>query len=1119
MNAEFVHLHTHSEYSMLDGMSKIEDLIRLCDKYKMPALALTEHGNMFSAVPFYKAVEEHNKTSEHKIKPIIGCEFYIAPGSLHDKDSQEFQREYHHILLICENEIGYKNICQLATISYLEGYHKKPRIDMEVLAKYNEGLILGTACLSSRLSRALLNDNEEVAKETLNDFIDIFGRDRIFVEVMYHGLSDEDKINPKIIELSKKYGLLTVATQDSHYTFPDDFDAHEVLLCIQTLNTLSNKNRMKFGSSLFYFRTPEEMYETFKDYPEFCRNSLKIAERCEFSVIKPQKLIPKFKPEDGSDSKTFLRKLVYDVLEKKFGKKPPERYKQQVEYELKVIEDLEFVDYFLVVWDLINFAKVNGIIVGPGRGSAAGSLVAYLLGITNIDPIKYNLLFERFLNPDRKSMPDIDSDFEDVRRSEIIKYAISKYGEGNVSQIATYNRLQARNVIRDVARVLGVSHQSIDPIAKMIPKGKVTLNQAIEMVPELRKAIQQDSTLQRVWNFACKLEGTIKTSGTHAAGIVISDKPIVEVVALYKEKNSEFPSTQAEKDCVEYLGLLKMDILGLKTLTVIKEALSLIKKHKRVDLDIENIPLDDKKTFELIQSGNTLGVFQLESAGMRNTAVRMKVQSFEELSALIALYRPGPMKFIDTFIENKFHPERITYWHPILEPIVKETYGIPIYQEQVMQIAQKCAGFTLPQADILRAGISKKKWKVIEEMKILFVEGCKKQGIDQNLALQIYENIQEFGNYGFNKSHSVAYAMLSYKTAYLKANYPEEFMCALLTSEIGNTDKTAEYIQETKRMGIKILPPDINKSGVGYTLEKGAIRFALAPIKNVGVGICEAIVNERKNNGPFKNFFEFCTRVGPKYLNRRVLESLIKAGVFDLLGISRKQALDLLEKALSEAQLIYKEKLSNQISLFSEKEEISYMSTRFTVENPNDEFPLLDKLSKEKEVLGLYISGHPLEPYKQLIDIWTAPKHIIEKCREGEELIIGGVVSAIKEHTTERGKMAFVKFESLKDAYEVTFFTDTYEKNKNLIYVGNVLFLITRASTRNNQRSLIAKEIINPNQLIKFSKALHIKIDSTTPVETIENLLNLIVKNLGKCGVYFHYVDNNCEREFVVQAH
>lgn len=1119
MKAEFVHLHTHSEYSMLDGMSKIDDLLRLCDKYQMPALALTEHGNMFSAVPFYKAVEEHNKTSEHKIKPIIGCEFYIAPKSRYDKDSQEFQREYHHILLLCENEKGYKNICKLATIAYFEGYHKKPRIDLEVLAKYNEGLILGTACLSSRLSRALLNDNEKVAKETLDNYIDIFGRDRIFVEIMYHGLTDEDKINPKIIELSKKYGLTAVATQDSHYTFPDDFEAHEVLLCIQTQNTLNNENRMRFGSTQFYFRSPDEMYEIFKDYPEFCKNSLKIAERCEFNVIKPQKLIPKFKPEDGSDSKTFLRKLVYESLEKKFGKNPPDRYKEQAEYELRVIENLEFVDYFLVVWDLVNFAKVNGIMVGPGRGSAAGSLVAYLLGITNIDPIKYNLLFERFLNPDRKSMPDIDSDFEDLRRTEIIEYAISKYGEQNVSQIATYNRLQARNVIRDVARALGVSHQNIDPIAKMIPKGKITLSQAIEMVPELRDAVQKDPTLRRIWDFALKLEGTIKTSGTHAAGIVISDKPIVEVVALYKEKNSEFPSTQAEKDCVEYLGLLKMDILGLKTLTVIKETLSLIKKHKKVELDIDAIPLDDKKTFELIQSGNTLGVFQLESGGMRNTAVRMKVQSFEELSALIALYRPGPMKFIDTFIENKFHPERISYWHPILEPIVKETYGIPIYQEQVMQIAQKCAGFTLSQADILRAGISKKKWKVIEEMKIPFIEGCKRQGIDEKLALQIYENIQEFGNYGFNKSHSVAYAMLSYKTAYLKANYPEEFMCALLTSEIGNIDKTAEYIQETKRMGIKILPPDINKSEIVYSLEKGAIRFALAPIKNVGIGVCEAIVNERRKNGPFRNFLDFCVRVGPKSLNKRVLESLIKAGVFDSFGVSRKQTLELVEKALQEAQRAYKEKNSNQISLFAEEDKALYSPPEITVENPNDEMPLLEKLSKEKEVIGLYISGHPLESFQKLIDIWTAPKSIIEKSREGDELIIGGIVSAIKEHHTDKGKMAFVKLESLKDIYEATFFVDTYEKNKNLIYEGNVLFVLTRISFRNNQRGFIAKEIISPNQLIKYSRALHIKIDPDTTSKAIEELLSLIVKHLGRCGVYLHYLDNTSNREFIVQAH
>ncbi len=1121
MKSEFVHLHTHSEYSMLDGMSKIEDLIKLCDEYKMPALALTEHGNMFSAIPFYRAVNEHNEAKEHKIKPIIGCEFYIAPNSRWDKESTEFNKEYHHILLLCANSTGYKNMCRLSTISFLEGQYKKPRIDMEVLAKYNEGLILGTACLSGRFAKALLANDEELAKETLNSYIEIFGKDRIFVEIMYHGLADEDKINPKVIEISKKYGLLTVATQDSHYTYSDDFDAHEVLLCIQTNKIIDDENRMRFGSEQFYFRSPEEMYAVFKDYPEFCKNSLKVAEQCEFEVIKPQKLIPKYKPEDGSDSKTYLRKLVYKGLEEKFGKNPPDRYREQMEYELKVIEDLDFVDYFLVVWDLINFAKNKGIFVGPGRGSAAGSLVAYLLGITNIDPIKYNLLFERFLNPDRRSMPDIDNDFEDTRRIEVIEYAISKYGAENVSQIATFNRMKARNVIRDVARVLGITVKEIDPIAKMIPQGKVTLSQAIEMVPELKEVVEREERIKRVWNYALKLEGTVKTSGTHAAGIVISDKPIVETVALYKEKNSEFVSTQAEKDCVEYLGLLKMDLLGLKTLTLIKECVSLVKKHRGISIDIDKISLEDKKTFELIQSGQTKGVFQLESAGMRQTAIRMKVQSFEEISALIALYRPGPMKFIDTFIENKFHPERITYWHPMLEPIVKETYGIPIYQEQVMQIAQKCAGFSLSQADILRAGMSKKKYKVIEEMKPLFVEGCKKRGIDEGLAIQIYENIQEFANYGFNKSHSVAYAMLSYKTAYLKANYPEEFMCALLTSEIGNTDKTIEYIEEAKRLGIKILPPDINKSGVLYSLEKGGIRFALTAIKNLGVTVCEAIVEERKKNGPYKSFFDFCRRLGPKHLNKRVIEYLVKAGAFDSFGISRKITFESIDKAMEERQKFCRIGNENleEVSLFGAEERVFYNFEELKVENPVEEWDLTEKLSNEKDALGLYISGHPLEPYKNIVEVWTAPNYVIENSREGEEIIVGGIVSEMKKHMGNKGPVYFVKFDSLKNSYEVTFFQDVYDKYKDLLYNGNVVFLLARVSIRNNKAALSAREIIHPDQLIQFSKIFHVKLTPGTSQKTIDRLLDIFTKHLGKCPVYFHYEDVASGKEFLIRAH
>ncbi len=1122
MSAEFVHLHTHSEYSMLDGMSKIEDLIKLCVEYKMPALALTEHGNMFSAVPFSIAVEKHNKDNEYKIKPIIGCEFYIAPRSRTDKEFVEFGKEYHHIILLCTKNIGYKNLCKLSTISFMEGYYKKPRIDMEVLAKYNEGLILGTACLSGRFARALLEDDEETAKKTLDSYIDIFGKDRIFVEIMYHGLPDEDKINPKIIEISKKYGLLTVATQDSHYTYPSDFDAHEILLCIQTNKKITDENRMRFGSEQFYFRSPEEMYTVFKDYPEFCKNTLKIAEQCEFMVIQKEHLVPEFKPEDGSDSTTYLRKLVYKGLEKRFGKNPPQKYIERMEYELKTIEYFKFEDYFLVVWDLVNFAKSRGIYVGPGRGSAAGSLVAYLLEITDVDPIKYDLLFERFLNPNRKKMPDIDTDFEDTRREEIIEYAISKYGVENVSQIATFNRMKAKNVLRDVARVLGLSVSEIDPVAKEIKQGH-TLSQALQSSTELRNMVEGNPRIKKVWEYALKLEGTIKTSGTHAAGIVISKKPIVETVALYREKNSDFNATQAEKDCVEHLGLLKMDILGLKTLTVIKECLALIKKHKRITLDIKNIPLDDKKTFELIQKGHTMGVFQLESQGMRETAVRLKAQSFEEISALIALYRPGPLNFINTFVEYKFHPERITYWHPMIEPVVKETYGIPIYQEQIMQIAQKCAGFSLAEADILREGMSKKREGIIREMKPLFIEGCKKQGIDENLALQIFENIQNFAKYGFNKSHSVAYTMLSYRTAYLKAHYPEEFMCALLTSEIGNTDKTMAYVEEAKRMGIKILPPDINKSAVVYTLERGNIRFALLAIRNLGQSVCEAIVGERQKNGPYKDFFDFCRRLDSKYLNKRVLENLVKAGAFDSFGVSRKKTFECIEIAMEEKQKFQRVKNEGfeTASLFGAEEEKSFYTYKeVKIENPEEEWSLSEKLSNEKDALGFYLSGHPLEPFKQVVDVWTAPNSLINKSREGDELIVGGIITFIKKATDKNNKeIVFVRFDSLKNSYEVTFFNNTYEKYKDLLYMENVLFLLTRVSMRNNTPGLIAREIVSPEQLIHFARTFHVKINPTVSGQTIDSILRIFAKHLGKCQVFFHYDDIYSGREFVIQVH
>lgn len=1119
MSKEFVHLHTHSEYSILDGMSKIGDLIRLCKKHRMPALALTEHGNMFSAVPFYKTINKMKSESDFQVKPIIGAELYIAPESRMDKKAKEFDRSYYHLLLLCENEIGYRNLCQLVSAGYTEGFYIKPRIDMELLSQYHEGLIVSSACISSRIAKALYYDKDNIARDTLNSLIDIFGKDHVFLEIMYHSLKDEDKINAGIIQLSKDYDLPLIATQDSHYTSPEDAKAHEVLLCIQSQTTMMDEKRWRFGSNEFYFRSPEEMYELFKDYPEACLNTLRVAEMCRGDIIKKQNLIPKYIPEDNSDASTFLKKIVKEGFKKRFGEKIPPGYRERAEYELSIIEKLKFVDYFLVVWDIVHFAKTHGIPVGPGRGSAAGSLVAYLLEITDIDPIRYQLLFERFLNPERTTMPDIDIDFADDRREEVVRYAIQKYGQENVSQIATFQRSLARNVVRDVGRVLGISYGEVDQIAKLIPQGKHTLTEAMEMEPELKKRIESEPNFRELWELALKLEGTIRNSGTHAAGIVICDKPITDYIAIFRDKNSEFPSTQAEKECVEDLGLLKMDLLGLKTLSVVNNTLKLIKKHRGIDLNINEIPLDDKKAFEMLQKGETLGVFQLESEGMRNVAIRLKVQYFEEISALIALYRPGPMRYIDVFIENKFNPKKLKYWHPMLEPILKETYGIPIYQEQVMQIAQHCAGFSLPEADMLRQGMSKKKANIVEAKRLPFIEGCVKKGIDRQTAEQIFRNIEDFANYGFNKSHSVAYAFLCYQTAYLKSNYPEEYMCALLTSEVDNLDKISLYIRECKRMGIPVLPPDVNKSDVFFSIEDKSIRFGLSVIKNVGMGVCELIVSEREKNGPYKDIFDFCCRLNPRQINKRVLENLIKAGAMDSFGLNRQSLFEMIPKAIEEGHLVSKERSSGQISLFGEMPITSLNSNISKNIAKKNEWTLLQKLSYEKEVIGIYISGHPLEQYENILKIWATPKDVAERKNEGEDIIIGGIISTIKYHNAAKGRMAFVKIENTEHEYEVTCFSDIYEKSKDLIQEGNIVLILARVNYRNSQRGYVARIIIPPDECMTFARSFHVRVYPTLSDIDYDKMMDVFSYNAGDCEVFFHYQDELKQREIIIQAY
>ncbi|HNR32382.1 MAG TPA: DNA polymerase III subunit alpha, partial [Candidatus Hydrogenedentes bacterium] len=831
MSAGFVHLHLHSEYSVLDGACKIEKVLDRCVEFGMRSCALTDHAALFGAIDFFQEARKRG------IKPIIGCELYVSPTDRFDRSFRSAGTACNHLLVLCENETGYYNLCKLSTAGYLEGFHYKPRVDDALLAKHHEGLIATSSCLAGRIPQALNNDDIDAANAHIRNYVEIFGRDNFLIEIMDHGMPEEEKINPMLAELAERHGLMMIASNDCHYIDKADAEAHEALLCIQTGSTLETESRFKFPTSEFHFRSPDEMREKFKRWPEAVANTVKVAERCNLELPLGKRLIPKFTPPEGVTRERYLRDLAHKGLVERFGETPDPALVERLDFELSVIERMGFVDYFLVVWDLIKYARERGIPVGPGRGSGAGSLAAYALRITNIDPIRYKLLFERFLNPDRVSMPDFDIDFCYERRGEMIEYARAQYGPDNVSQIITFNRMLAKQAIRNVGRVMGMPYGDVDRIAKLVPDElKITLEKSMEKEPELRALADGDPQVARLWRLATRLEGTVSSLSTHAAGVVICDQPLTEHVPLFKASGSDTVATQFEMSGVEQTGLLKMDFLGLRTLTVVHEAVRLVHENRGITIQIDELEPNDPKTYALLRSGRTTGIFQLESSGMRELTKRIGLESLEEITALVALYRPGPMQHIDVYIQNKFHPENIRYDHPALEPILRETYGIALYQEQVMQIVQALAGYSLAEADILRRVMSKKKPEEMAEQRSRFTEGCQRQRLDEELTSGLFDKIETFAGYGFNKSHSVCYAFVAYQTAYLKANYPVEFMCALLTSERGNLDKIALYVDECRRMDIEVLPPDVNKSETMFSVEGDAIRFGMGAVKNVGEG-------------------------------------------------------------------------------------------------------------------------------------------------------------------------------------------------------------------------------------------------------------------------------------------
>ncbi len=1021
-HSDFVHLHIHTQYSLLDGACRLDRLVNKAVEFKLPALAITDHGNLYGVVKFYDSCIKRG------VKPIIGCEVYLAPDSRFNREYRSVGESNYHLILLAKDEEGYKNLVKLVSLAHLEGFYYKPRIDKEILSKYSKGLIGSSACLKGEIPSSIAKGDINKAYKYADEYLNIFGKGNFYLEIMDNGLEEQKKVNRGLIKISKDLDIPLIATNDVHYLERNEAFAHEVLLSIQTQTTLNDPKRFKFGSDTFYFRSPEEMHNIFKEIPEALKNTLEVAQKCNLTFDFSTIYLPKFPLPDGVSENGYLKDLCYENVKKRYSPVSKEVY-ERLEYELSVIRKTGFSSYFLIVWDLIKYAKENDIPVGPGRGSAAGSIVSYALGITDIDPLRYNLIFERFLNPQRINMPDIDMDFCYEKRPLVIEYAARRYGKDNVAQIITFGTMLARAVIRDVGRVMNFSYSDVDKIAKMIPASAgnrhIDLKEALRINPDLKEIYDSKPDIKRLIDVAMQLEGLSRHASTHAAGVVISDRPLIERIPLVRGSDGEIV-TGFDMESVEKTGLLKMDFLGLKTLTVINEAVKIIRRTHDLDIKINEIPLDDKKTFNLLQMSETIGVFQLESRGMRDLLKKIIPEKFEDLIAVLALYRPGPLGsgMVDDYIDRKHGKKTVTYVHPKLEPILKETYGIILYQEQTMQIVSALAGFSLSQADLLRKAIGKKIPEIMQEQRSIFVEGCRKNKIDSKTADGIFDLIEYFSGYGFNKSHSTAYAMISYRTAYLKSNFGVEFMAALLTSERNNTDKIVEYVNEANRMGIKVLPPDINESFTNFTVTSdGNIRFGLMAIKNIGKAALESIIEVRKK-GKFADFFSFFERVDSRTVNKKVVESLIKSGAMDSMGLKRAQMAAMLDKMLEKVSK--KPKVSpDQFLLFKSK-------PRKEKVPEIEEWPMSEILSFEKKLLGMYVSSHPLKAYSKLINFLNV-KSISSFYDNAltHDVVVFGVIEKVKLVTTRKKneRMAILKIGDQTSSIEAFVFPRSYEAN------------------------------------------------------------------------------------------
>ena len=1113
----FTHLHVHTEFSLLDGSSKIKEITKRAKELGMDSLAITDHGVMYGAIDFYRAALANG------IKPIIGCEVYVAPGSRFDKEANAGEDRYYHLILLAENNKGYANLCKIVSKGFVDGFYYKPRVDYEVLREFHEGIICLSACLAGEVQRFLARGDYQAGKEAALRYLDIFGKDNYFLELQDRGIPEQKTVNQQLLRLSDELGVDLVCTNDVHYTYADDVEAHDILLCIQTGKKKSDEDRMRYEGGQYYLKSPEEMADLFKYAPQALENTEKIAKRCnvtfEFGVTK----IPSFPVPKGYTSWTYLKELCENGLHKRYpafkGEKDEncklsrEELEDRLNYELNTIKSMGYIEYFLIVWDFIHFAKSSGIAVGPGRGSAAGSIVSYCLEITDIEPMRYNLIFERFLNPERVSMPDIDVDFCIERRQEVIDYVGRKYGKDHVAQIVTFGTLKAKGVIRDVARVLDMPYAQADAIAKMIPNDlHMTLDIALKQSKELRDLYEGDSDVKYLIDMSKRLEGLPRHASMHAAGVVICGKPVDEYVPLSRASDGSI-TTQYIMTTLEELGLLKMDFLGLRNLTVIQNALRFIKKNRGLDIDLNKIDYSDKNVLHYIGTGNTEGIFQLESSGMKSFMKELKPESLEDIIAGISLYRPGPMDFIPKYIEGKNNADSVTYDCPQLESILEPTYGCIVYQEQVMQIVRDLAGFSLGRSDLLRRAMSKKKADVMAKERKVFVygdepeniKGCVNNGISESIANKIYDEMTDFAQYAFNKSHAAAYAVVTYQTAYLKYYYTAEFMAAMLSSVMDMTDKVAEYVYSCRSMGIKILPPDINEGESGFSAKGDSIRYGLTAIKNVGKAVIDNIVAEREARGIYKDLEDFISRTAPLGVNKRAIENFIKAGAFDSFGATRKQMMMVYVQIVDSVNQDKKDTMQGQMSLFDIADEDQKKNYKMQMPNVG-EYDNDQKLEFEKEVIGIYASGHPLsdmeEKWKRVITNMSLDFAVPEegesyKIKDKSRVTVGGIITTVTRKFTKRGEqMAFLTLEDLVGTVEIVVFPREFDKYREILMEGRKIFITGEADIQENAPGKVkASEI---KEFVQVPSELWIAFkDKEAYIAGEQKLISLLSENKG----------------------